>query len=92
MGFVIGLVALIVAFFTFQQRYNDNVFNAYVHDKIGHGAEKWRVLLWVAVGFSTWAMVTFVPVPAYVALMFFLAVWVVWLSSPAGNDFIKKLV
>lgn len=92
MGFILGLVALVAAFFTFINRYNDNAFDAYVKAKLGDAGKKWKVVFWAAVAFAAWSMLTFNPVPAYVALFIYLIVWVVWLSSDAGQKFLKDLV
>lgn len=91
MGFIIGLVALIAAYCTWQYRYSDAAFQTYVTTKMGPNGARWKVCLWIAVGFAAWAMLTFNPVPAYVALLFFLVVWIVWLSSEAGQSWLKSL-
>lgn len=91
MGFLIGLLALIVAYFTWQVLYSDAPFNSYVIAKVGAGGPKWKICLWIAVGFSGFSMLTFNPAPAYVALVFFLVVWLFWLSSESGQAWLKSL-
>lgn len=91
MGFIIGLVALIAAFFTWQLRYNDAAFNTYLTSKVGSNGPKWKICMWFGVGFAAWAMLTFNPVPAYVALLFFMVIWLFWLSSDAGQSWLKSL-
>lgn len=92
MGFILGLVALVAAYFEWQFFYNDATFDTYIKSTLGQVGSRWKIVFWISVAFAIWAMVTFVPIPAYVSLLIFLAIFVLWLSSPAGQKFLKDLV
>lgn len=91
MGFMIGLVALVAAYFTWHFRYTDVTFDTYIKAKLGFVGARWKEVLWGGVAFALWSLITFRPEPAYVGLLIIAGIWVVWISSDAGQKWLKDL-
>lgn len=91
MDFILCVVALAAAFAVWHFLYSDAEFTAYLTKLNPQYGAKWRLVLWVSVGFAAWGLITFHGAPGYVSLLISLVFGVLWLSSPSGQKWLKSL-
>lgn len=91
MEFIIALVALAAAFAVWHFLYESPDFTAYLTTLSAQYGPKWKVVFWVSVGFSIWGLLTFHAAPGVVSLLISVIFLVLWLSSPAGQKWLKSI-